>query len=112
MEAPKLEFPRYRKTIKQGDELVSIVSLLFAASNSQVFMRSDSSALQAGSRSMQQDELHLLVKFAEQGNLNGLRAMHLVRIALAFLPAACCSLILSIFIPGAPPPHLTPYLPF
>jgi hypothetical protein len=27
MEAPKLELHRYRKTIKQGDELVSIVSL-------------------------------------------------------------------------------------
>jgi hypothetical protein len=25
MEAPKLELHRYRKTIKQGDELVSIV---------------------------------------------------------------------------------------
>ena len=48
-------------------------------------MRSDSPLLQMGSRGMQQDELHLLVKFAEQGNLNRLRAMHLVRTALALL---------------------------
>ena len=89
MEEPKLQLQRYRKTIKQGDELVSIVSHFVDATrllpHSQIYMRCDLPMLQVGSHTMQQDELHSLVKFAEQGNLNRLRAMHLVRTALALL---------------------------